>query len=56
MSDSGPAPTPSVIYFSQRKFVLASVVVAAGIVALGRTVALPVWLLAAEVFTPWKTA
>ncbi len=50
MSDSGPAPAPSVIYFSQRKFVIGAVVIAAGIVALGRAVALPVWLLAAEVF------
>jgi hypothetical protein len=55
MSDGGPAPgapapAPSVIFFSQRKFVLISVVVAAGIIALGRAVALPVWLLAAEVF------
>src|SRR5262245_20143145 len=50
MSDSAPAPAPSVIYFSQKKFVIASLVVAAGIVALGRAAALPVWLLAAEVF------
>jgi Na+/H+ antiporter NhaD/arsenite permease-like protein len=50
MSDSAPAPAPSVIYFSQRKFVIVSLVVAVGIVALGRAVALPVWLLAAEVF------
>ena len=52
MSDPAPAPAaaPSVIFFSQRKFVLISVVVAGAIYALGRSTAMPVWLLAAEVF------
>src|SRR4051812_32332585 len=55
MSDPSPAPeaaapAPSVVFFSQRKFVIACAVVAAALVAIGRATPMPVWLLAVEVF------
>ncbi|HZE99472.1 MAG TPA: SLC13 family permease [Planctomycetota bacterium] len=55
MSDSASAaepaaPPPSTIYYPQRKFMLISVVAAAIVFGIGRAVAMPVWLLATEVF------
>src|SRR4030095_16847383 len=51
MSDPAPAPAaaPSVVFFSQRKFVLISVVVAAVITGAGRAVGMPASPLAAAV-------